>query len=305
MRTVILTLSLAACAAPADQYRAVLPDDRLLIDEGAFDDAALARGVGEPSDYYTITRDVTRDTNAAVGAVLLLVETIASYPPTWSDAESLVRWGPWYDSTTATFAQMWVQQEADGAYGWAIEARAEDAAEDAWTGLLAGHVDAGATEEASSGWFALDLTAVASLDPLQTATGELGCEYIIDQDYASATVGFGAISEDGAIPADGAYHYEQTRGAGGLMDLVIEGDASEPPNGSAETLIIRSRWQLDGQGRADAYVTGGDVGDLVYTESDCWDASHTTVYFQNNFALVTEGDPSRCAFAEAEFSDAR
>lgn len=304
MRIMLLTVTLVACVAPADEYRSILPDDRLLIDESAFDDAALARGVGEPSDYYTITREFTTQTNAGIGAVLQLVDTIASYPPTWSDAESLVRWGPWLDEATSTYGQMWVQRAGDGAYDWAIEVRPSDSADDAWAGILAGHVDPGATELSSRGWFAMDLEAISNIES-GSATGELGCAYEIDQDFVSATVGFGDVSEDGALPADGAYHYEQTRGAGGLMDLAVEGDITEPPNGTAETLIVRSRWLGDGQGRADAYVTGGDVGALVYTESDCWDQSHTTVYFENNFTLTSEGDPARCAFAEAEFNETR
>lgn len=304
MRIALLSVTLVACIAPADEYRSILPDDRLLIEESAFDDAALARGVGEPSDYYAITREFTTNTNAGIGAVLQLVEAIASYPPTWSDADSIVRWGPWLDQATATYGQMWVQRLDDGAYDWAIEVRPEQAAEDAWTGVLAGHVDAGATEQVSSGWFAMDLTAISSVES-GTTTGELGCVYAIEEDSVVATIGFGDVSEGGALPADGAYHYEQTRGAGGLMDLAVEGDIAEPPNGSAETLIIRSRWLDDGQGRADAYVTGGDVGALVYTESDCWDQSHTTVFFENNFTLETEGDPTRCAFAEPEFNESR
>lgn len=305
MRIALLTLPLAACLAPADEYRAVLPDDRLLIDEGAFRDEGLGRGVGEPSDYYRITKEVTTDTNAGIGAVLLLVDTIASYPPTWSDAESLVRWGPWLDENSGVWGQMWVQQGEDAGYTWAIQFRPGESAEDAWVNALAGAVDAGATEASSSGWFALDLTAIAGVNTGETSSGGIGCEYVIDQDFVSATVGFGDLAADGSIPADGAYHYEQTRDVGGLMDLAILGDISEPENGTEETLIIRSRWQDDGQGRADAYVTGGDAGALVYTESDCWNEAHSTVYFQNNFELVTEGDPQLCAFAEPDFNEAR
>ena len=65
----LLALQVAACTAPEAEYRSILPDDRLLIEESAFDDAAL-RGVGDPSDYYGITRDTVRDTNQVIGDVL-------------------------------------------------------------------------------------------------------------------------------------------------------------------------------------------------------------------------------------------
>jgi hypothetical protein len=299
--TALLTLSLAACTTPADQFRSVLPDDRLLIDESAFDDAALARGVGTPSDYYQITRDTVHDTNTTIGDVLRLVETITAFDPTWSDDDATALWGPWEDD--GVNSQLWVTEQDDGAYDWAIQLKTVDATD--WTDVLTGHVDAGATEDASSGLWTMDLTAANDIDPSDGATGVVSCEYALLPDGANVDVGFGQIADDGSLPADGAYHYETTKGVGGLMDLQINGDISDPPNGTAELLIIRSRWQGDGQGRADAYVTQGDLGALTYTESDCWDASHTTVYFENNYELVMDGDPAKCAFEDPSYNDAR
>ena len=89
------------------------------------------------------------------------------------------------------------------------------------------------------------------------------------------------------------------------MDLAFTDDVSDPPNGTTEVAIVRSRWDGEGAGRADAYVTGGDLGPLTYTESDCWDTSHQTVFLENNFELRTEGDEGACVFAEPSFNESR
>ncbi|MEQ1501965.1 MAG: hypothetical protein ABMB14_07025 [Myxococcota bacterium] len=298
----LFALAFAACTTNADAYRAILPDERLLIED--FDSDSLARGVGDPSDYYTLTRDVTRETNAGIGAVLELVGAITAFDPTWTDDDAKALWGPWLDD--GTYGQLWVTETAEGGYEWAIELRPEASDEDAWVGVLGGSVDPGATADESAGRFAMDLTAIDAVGAGDDdTTGALGVEYTLRVDGAAATVAFGDISEDGALPQDAAYRYDLTQGKGGYMDLAFEEDVSDPANGTFETAIVRSRWDGTGAGRADAYVTGGDLGPLTYTETDCWDVAHQTVFLENNFELVSAGDPAACAFADASFNESR
>lgn len=300
MRTLTLTLVLvlSACSTPADTYSEVLPDDRLLITD--FDTNALARGIGEPSDYYELTRQTVSDVNTGVGEVLRLLETITSYDPTWTDESSTALWGPWLDG--GVYGQLWVKQDADESYSWAIELRPEDSSEEDWVGAVAGHIDPGASETESAGYFVLDFTAIDSVGAGDGETGEFGCRYDIREKGAAVEAAFGDISEDGSLPQDGVYRYEHTIGVGGQMDVAVEQDLDDP-NGVLELLFIRSRWVTGGAGRADAAVTGGDLGALTYTETDCWDEAHQTVFFENNYELVSEGDESLCAFSEASYSE--
>jgi hypothetical protein len=298
MRSLVLPLALTfgACTGPADEFRNVLPDDRLVIDESGF--STLARGAGEPSDYAHLTHELISELNTGIENVLRLVDTITSFPATWTGRDDRALWGPWEDDGLQ--GQLWVHgTQADG-YTWAIEVRPADGT-DAWTPILAGVVDAGSDAETSSGHFAIDFTAVDDLGAGDGETGALTTLYTLRPDGAEATVALGEFSEDGSIPADAAVHYDHTRGGGGFMDLALEVDASDPANGSLETAIVRSRWTDTGAGRADAYLTGGDLGPLTYTETDCWDEAQTTVYLMNNFELSNEGDPALCAFADASF----
>ena len=302
MRTLVALapLALVACLPAADGYRDILPDDRLLIEEA--DLGALARSVGEKSEYAQLTRQITREINGGVGEVLALVDEISSYTPTWTDqAQDTALWGPWLED--GVHGQMWVQRAADDAYTWAIEIRPEGSAEDAWVPVLAGEVDAGATALASSGRFVMDFTAIRANGGEDDITGEMAVEYGIREDGAAATVFFGDISEDGAIPVDAGYHFEHEQGVGGQMDVVIEDDVSDPVNGVLETVLLRSRWQTGAGGRADAYVTGGDLGALTYTETECWSAGQSVVFHENNYDLAREGDEADCVFADPSFSD--
>ena len=302
MRTLIALapLTLAACLPPAGSYGDILPDDRLLIDEA--DVSELARSVGDRSEYAQLTREITGEINGGIGEVLGLVDEISSYPPTWADEDQdTALWGPWLDD--GIHGQMWVQRHADDAYTWAIEIRPEGSAEDAWVPVLAGEVDPGATDLASRGRFYMDFTAIRDNGGEDDITGEMAVDYEILETGAAATVYFGDISEDGAIPADGGYYFEHERGVGGMMDVAVESDVSDPANGVLETVILRSRWAGGSGGRTDAYVTGGDLGALTYTETECWDAGHGVVFHENNYELTREGDEADCAFTEPSFNE--
>lgn len=289
---------LVGCDVPPDTFRDVLPDNRLLVE---MPDASQGlRSVGEPSHHHQLTRELTVETNTGLGEVLTLIELITSFPPSWSaEDDQTALWGPWIED--GTYGQLWVAEEPDGSYAWAIELRPE--AQESWTPVLAGEVDAGSDALTSAGRFAMDFTAIEELGEGDGTVGQIAVEYELLPGGASTTVLFGAFAEDGSIPANAGTHFEYTRGEGGLMDVILEGDLTEPPNGTEEVMILRSRWDGDGAGRTDAYLTEGDFGQLTYTETECWSPAHTVVYFENNFELLTSGDVSDCAFTEASFND--
>ena len=85
------------------------------------------------------------------------------------------------------------------------------------------------------------------------------------------------------------------------MDVALQTDISTPANGTEELLIVRSRWNGQGAGRSDAYLTGGDLGVLTYTESECWGTSQMVAFFRNNLSLEAHGEEADCAFQEASF----
>lgn len=297
MRRICLALTLlAACTPPVEDFSDVLPDERLLVDLPAQTHARSA--VGDSSEFYTLTAEVTADVNGLIESVLLGIEEITTFDPTWmDDGESTALWGPWSDNGLE--GRLWVQLHEDDAYTWALEGRPAGAGD--WLALVAGEVDPGATDTTASGRFALDLDVIATLDPSQVVTGVFATEYAVDGDYVEATAGLQGFSEVGGALADAGYRYEQTLGVEGLMDLVVLTDATG--NATPELHIVRSRWDASGAGRADAYLTEGDFGELVYTATECWDVAQQVVFYEDNATLTRNGDEADCIYAEPSFNE--
>jgi len=68
---------------------------------------------------------------------------------------------------------------------------------------------------------------------------------------------------------------------------------------------VRSRWIPSGAGRSDAYLAGGQLGDLAGTVSECWDERFNAVYRIEQFLgqQNEEGDLSLCVWGQPEWSD--
>jgi len=72
-----------------------------------------------------------------------------------------------------------------------------------------------------------------------------------------------------------------------------------------ESLTLRSRWLATGAGRADARASGGDLGALQITSSECWNTTFQRVYYTDPLGLAApEGVESDCAFATADLPPA-
>ncbi|MBN2800171.1 MAG: hypothetical protein JXX28_13610 [Deltaproteobacteria bacterium] len=298
-----LPLTLSACgteAADPGAFAEILPDQRVMIDLPV--DYAGAAREREWSQLYLHTAMATENVNGLIGSVLTLVDTVTALPPSWSDEEdNTAVWGPFTDPLNPAETVLWVHyDEPTDVYTWVFGQRPKNMGEVEWIQVVAGQVNEGATEEASDGWFAIDFDKLHELDPTHTATGRFVTEYDVAQDQVSAQAIFDDFA-DGDGPTDAVYRYEQVVGGEGAMQLMqtvdIHGDQSLD-----ELLAIHSRWLNSGEGRGDAWVTGGDLGDAVGTLSECWGPVFDVVYSLNNWDESPEqGDVGECAFAEAEF----
>lgn len=297
MRTLLPILFLAACTSPADDFRSVLPDDRLLLDTDGV--SRQARGSGEPSDNAVETFGTAQGINDLLGEVLGTIEEVTSYPPSWQATERVATWGPWTDN--GIDGRLWVRERRDGSYGWAFEFRFEGEGDDLWQAPIAGEIDAGASDAASTGSMVIDAVVFDTFAEDVGAQGYAAIEYAIDGEGASGNLALDDFAEESGDPlADAVMAWTTTEDDGGSLEFVAVSDVSEPQNGSAETLAIYSRWLGDGTGRSDAAITGGDAGDLTFYETDCWDAALTTTFYENSYELRREGDKASCAFADPE-----
>lgn len=299
----VLGLSLVACAGNggARDLGEVLPDDRVLVNLP--DEGSSAR-VGEVSDFYVFTADAVHGINGLAGYVLFLVGAITSTPPSErSEDGNSATWGPYEgDALTPVTTQLWVTYDPESdTYEWGFDQKPKNDEMAEWTTVVTGHVEAGATREASRGNFQVDWTTMATIDPTQHATGLFSVEYDLGVEGVAGTATFDDVAWEDGVTRDASYVYEQVHGGSGAMDLTVTGDMGDGT--LPETLDVRSRWMADGQGRADAWVSGGDLGDVVGTASECWSDMFLSVWYSDNYSGGTgleEGDAAQCAYTDSE-----
>lgn len=278
-----------------------LPDQRILVNMPVDDGS---RAVGQTADSYVWTRNATQHVNGLIGFVLVTVDTITDYQPTFSNEDNEFFWGPWNDggldpNETGLYV---AHDEEAGTYGWAIVQRPKDSTDDAdWTPVVAGEATPGDTEDTGTGFFVIDFDAINALNPAETATGRFATNYVIDAAGVSAEAAFEGFSEDGGPTANALYRYDQDATGAGAMDLGLEADTDDE-GAAAETIVLRTRWQADGQGRGDMVVFGGDLGEAIVAGSQCWDGNFVSVYEATSL-FTQDGDETLCAFEAAEWND--
>ncbi len=279
----------------AEDYSWVLPDSRILVDM-----PEARRSAGEDSELRAESLSVAADVNGFIDDVLTDIGAITEFEPTWgNEEETQALWGPWTDN--GVDGALYIQLMDDGSYEWALSARPEGADDDAWLPLVVGLVDPGATDTTGRGAFAVDFAAISTLDPSLDATGTFASTYDVRANTVDAEAAYEGFSENAGDPViDAVYRYGNDN-AGGYLDLAYEGEATG--GGELETHIMRTRWIKGGAGRADAYVTGGDLGPLVYQASECWDEGGIVVFDESNYDLTTSGNVDDCAFADAQWND--
>lgn len=313
LRFLTAPLLLTACGlgdgALLDPYHSdILPrEDKVRINLPGGDASAKDEGTrADYARYYVVTRSVTENVNGLITAILGTVNyVVTTQEPSWSDADSAQAiWGPYSDNPLDPVeVGVWVREEDDGGYTWAVFFVPNGGTvEDDAVAVVIGEVDAGATSEEASGLFVADFTTASSLDPAWNLTGTFSVEYAYDAAGVAAVAGF---DDYGAWMAeqryDAVYAYDQAYGGGGEMDLAWLEDVVA--GGDIEVQTMKSRWDADGQGRSDAAIGGGDLGDEVVTANECWDTSFEAIYWYDSIGYYeAAGTEDLCAFSEASYA---
>jgi len=303
----LATLGFGCAKEPSDAISNALPTSEQvrvnLPDDGSAQQAAL----GELSEYYALTRGITREFNAGAGFVLLLVHTIVQYPPTTVDGDTYT-WGPGSDPLDPADYRLIVVDNLDGTYDWHLDGRSKLATDAAFLTIVSGHAVEGSDPHRGSGDFTYDLDAAREVNPIDNANDQGRVTVVYDLENrdgtdASLDMHIEGVDDAGAdFVAD--YHYAEMADRSGDFQFSLPTDVNE--DGSAkEDVVLRSRWLSDGSGRGDARITGGDLGADVVEASQCWDAGFKTVFYSDTHDIIpTEGDESACSFADRDLPDA-
>jgi hypothetical protein len=280
--------------------------------DGAASGATTGALVGERADTYVATRLVSGLLNGGTWAVLTLVKTIVSFPPTSVDkaAETAI-WGPHTEPLSPKTWRLTVNKLAAHKFRWLLEARRKIDDDAHFVAIISGthtaDVDAQGepVEGFGAGTFLIDWDAAATLPEHDANVGKAAFTYAraLADAVVHVDVDFTGIRDDKTLEIfDAKYRYVATPGQGGELRYAEDKNnvATTP---AKEHFTIHSRWQEDGTGRSDLADSGGDLAGPIHA-SECWDASFASVYFLKDYeAAGNWGAESACtAFPAAVYA---
>jgi hypothetical protein len=266
-----------------------------------------ARAVGELSEWYVATRDITQTFNGGSAWVLILIHTIVQYPVT-SVAGNTYTWGPWGEGLDPAEYKLDVVDNGDDTYNWSLSGKSRTQANASFEMIITGFADSKCGEDCGNGNFLIDFDAGARVNPVDAdpnARGRVDVNYDLTARHLDLHI---MSSNEQGVPFTADYSYNEGTDGSGDMVFELEGDMGDGP--AAEQAVIRSRWQPSGAGRSDVALKNGDTGAGV-AGSQCWNN-----LFRTEFEGVIAGDPQtgalffaaagvegNCAYTSAELPE--
>ncbi len=305
---------LAACDNPISnqifvedaEFLAALPNEerhtvRFVEDLEADDDAAKSLlplpGQLEEPDLSLWGEELAVQANLALAELMLLTSYARDSEPSLRE-ESVRSWGPTSLSTgTRALLLADVVRSGVGQYDWAFQLAENSAGP--WESFFSGTHFAGATVAEGSGSFQADLSLLALH---QERDGEGMVEAVYDDRDGAlldlALSGYRASLED--EPLDARLICARSSQGGG--DFQYEASVELLAVGSERTLV-RARWNANGEVRADALASGGELEEELGL-SQCWDGAGSLVYQLDDQGLYQAlGSEDDCAFRQASYAD--
>ncbi|MCE9574402.1 MAG: hypothetical protein K8W52_14740 [Deltaproteobacteria bacterium] len=265
-------------------------------------DKGTARTVGQLAPWYVATRNVTRTLNGGTAWVLVVVHAVVQFPPTETNGDTAT-WGPWDDGPLAPARyRLTVTALADGSYDWSLDGQNKTNPGSGFISVVNGNAVPSVPEGEGTGHFSIDFDNGAIVNPVDNgdARGTLDVAY----DLAARTLDIDAVSAEDRggvlVPVQYHYTYGEAVDGSGNMTFATHGD-TEDAGTAAEDGVVRSRWLATGAGRTDLRLSGGDLGAVQVTASECWDTSFRETYYTDSASyLPTEGDPASCVYADQD-----
>jgi hypothetical protein len=251
--------------------------------------SAAKPGVGAPSGAYLLTLATAVTLNGSVGVFLGLVRLIVAFPVTSVEGRTYT-WGPWHDQDRPGEYKLVVTFSGDHV-SWTLEGRRFGEA-GSFQAVVRGEADRGER----AGAFTMDFTLARTIDPTSEAEGTIDVSY--DAGALPRTLTIDAENRTAGQPATFHYEYRANADRSGELRWMAFGDTDDP-GPAAETAQWHARWKPDGSGRADAQVTGGDLGNATVNASECWNAwpLFRTVFYTDSVGwIATQGVAGECAY---------
>lgn len=320
-----LCLPLTACGGLRDELLEGMPNrEDVTLDVPGSEGQALA--LGETSEFYEMTWNVSRTINGGILFVFDLIDHIVALPPTESDENRRV-WGPSEPRGLERNAFRFTAERVDeGHFVYKLEARPKAAtAEEDFLVVFDGE-SFPAADSKGTGTLNLYFDTMHELngDPL-VGTAVVVYDTTLAEGRREVDVTFEdfANTANGDEPTAATYHYGENGDASGDFEFSFNGDLHANDAESKpliETFTIKSRWVGTGAGRSDVVISGGEVPSDLETHlpqsnatsvqaTECWDDNFGLTYSDTAPEELRDavrpllGDAAACPYAEADYPE--
>ncbi len=307
--TLLLWGALAGCTGDDNdrerEFRAAVPNVQAVTmsfpgDAGSSDGTARSGLLGERAYLFEASIETAESINGYIWEVFSTLEDIMESEPSFV-SETEAHWGPMGHPLHPLVYRLVVEDELDGTFTFAMEAKRREADDGAFSPILAGSSEIEASTGMSRGALFIDYATLRDLDPIASEV------------EAIVWIGYDTIDEPRAValayeeapPAPGAellyadYIYGEFDDGSGFLDYFgmggLDEEGFEYPNVALGTI-----WDMFGQGRGDIFETGGYLGDLIWFATECWDDGFGRTFYEDNFyPEENEGELEACISMES------
>lgn len=306
-----LASSLAACGADElsdAEYRAAVPNESAVTIQAPEQSSSalrLAVELGAESEYYVMTRNMSRDVNGNIRGLLLIIKAVMQAPATTREENRRV-WGPGADALDPVYFRLTVTREEEGQFSYLLDARpkASDDVEESYFPLVGGTADVTSGVADGSGTMTLHIGNFGRTDGNTCALGVANVTYDTTVEPQYLAVAFADFAtECGTAATQASYYYDRAADGSGNFQFAALGDVQNGAIQPAvqEVFAIRSRWHADGAGRSDVQISGGDIeaqtGIATVSASECWSEYFALTYASIDPQII---DPSRALGLETD-----
>lgn len=292
-----------------DGFRAALPLTEAVQVDGPDSTGEATVTPLDPSTpyakYYKFTRQVRDDVNSITRQVLGAVWFVVHTKPTHLSSSSAT-WGPYTDSLEPATYRFRVTRNADGGYEYAWEGRPKQSISDAdYRVVLQGLGYAKADPRHGDGQFTVDLDVAKGLDPAahEQDTGKVIVVHDLPPTISAEVGALPRVIDVVAVakPDGEQYHIVSKALADRTGTLVVEAVADLDPNKTTqlENVVVESRWNAQGAGRADVTLAAGDVPAAMdpVTAAECWDSNFKQTYYHDSAGIEADaGVATSCIY---------
>jgi hypothetical protein len=301
----------------ADAFRQAVPREQSVALSGPDAKSANSTAAAAPSrrtlgtvptpvyaKWYGFTREMRRGVNQVTAGVLGGVWAILHVPPTTLSKDAAV-WGPYTDELEPATYRFRVTRIALDEYDYALDGRPKASTDDAaFRAVLTGHGYGRPHALHGKGEFSIDLDVAKSLDPFahQDDSGSVRVNYDLPHDsWDNPNLLPRAITAKVDPTGEAEYTVESLSllDHTGSIHVDAHVDIAEEKNTKLEDVVIDSRWNQTGAGRADIDFAGGDLPSTtpLVVAVECWGSDFQQSYYADSVDFSpTVGVESVCVY---------